>query len=377
MNPQDDNLDDRPGRQAEDRLVHALLLHLYDPQAVEHREWRVRRAMAALRTPIPLQSPPPAATSQARTVRFPGWLNRIAWAACALVLLAVGAWMFTYTPTSAMASLNDIIDALGRPGDRAYQIQMEDLPEPPGRKPADDCSATRLPRPGLNDAKLYLRDDRQYLLVRHDPNGGLTWDGYDGRQSWRVRNGALAEVRESLGAGGIPMPPMMADVPFSNLHQTLERIRVDYTVEELDQAALPSSGDLLRHAKVRRNSRWVKGPETIEIWADPQTAMPRRIVFDRAKIQGNRLPCRLTFDLVGKTDLPANWFSPASHVDQINVPTTTAPRKNPDLSPWITKAAACPALRSPTPADRGERTACRASDGRRSAGSHAVQRRSL
>ena len=213
-----------------------------------------------------------------------------------------------------MASLNDILSSLGRPGDRAFIIQMEDLSDPPGRRPPEENWRQYMPRPGLDDAKLYLRDGRQYLLIRHDPKGGFMYDGYDGRQSWRVKDGMIAETREGLGAGGIPMPSIMADVPFCDLHQTLERIRVDYTVEHLGQAPLPGDSKLLRYVRVRRNSRDVKGPETIEIWADPENAISKRIIFDDAKIQGNREPCRLTFDLVSEESLPKDWFTPAPHI---------------------------------------------------------------
>lgn len=305
------------GREADQRLIHALLLHLHDDQAAEHRQQRVQRAMQAIREPAEPQSSQTlsaAGSPAARTLRFPAWARRAVWAAAAMILVAVGVGVFTYSPTPALASLNDILSALGRPGDRSYRIQMEDLPEPPGRKPPDDRRPEMVPRPGLDDARLYLRDERQYLLVRNDPKGRLIFDGYDGRQSWRVRAGALAEMKEGLGAGGIPMPPMMADVPFTDLHQTLERIRVDYTVEQLDQAPLPSGGEVMRHVRVRRNSREVKGPETIEIWADPKTAIPKRIVFDDAKLQGNRQPCRLTFDLLSEKTLPQNWFTPAPHI---------------------------------------------------------------
>lgn len=147
-------------------------------------------------------------------------------------------------------------------------------------------------------------------------------DGYDGKQSWRVRRGAVAETKDGLGAGGIPMPPFMADVPFADLHQTLARIRVDYTVEQLDQATLPSGGAVLRHVRVRRNTRDVKGPETIEIWAAAETGMPHRIVFDRAKVQGNRAACRLTFDLVGEQQLSPEWFKPVAHTGGAGVPQT-------------------------------------------------------
>jgi len=304
------------GREADEHLIHALLLHVDDAEAAQGRERRVAQVMRAIRKEAGPQSPAALSTAEVwpgRSLRLPVWARWAAWAAAALVLIAVGAWILSLGPTPAMASLNEILSALGRPGDRTYRIQMEDLPEPPRRGPPEDRQPQAVPRPGLNNATLYLRDAHQYLLVRDDPQGGVIFDGYDGRQSWRIRAGVLAETKEGLGAGGIPMPPMMADVPFSDLHQTLERIRVDYTVEQFDQAPLPSGGKVLRHARVRRNSREVKGPETIEIWADSKTAMPKRIVFDRAKLQGSRQPSRLTFDLVNESPLPADWFAPEAH----------------------------------------------------------------
>ena len=101
---------------------------------------------------------------------------------------------------------------------------------------------------------------------------------------------------------------MMADVPFADLHRTLERMRTDYKIEPSGQAPLPTGGATLRYVRARRNSHEVKGPQTIEIWADPTTAVPKRIVFDDAKIQGNRQPCRLTFDLASQEPLAADWF---------------------------------------------------------------------
>lgn len=300
------------GRQADDRLVHALLLHVHNPQAPEHREERVRRAMQGIRESVSPNMRSSAALPADRALRLRVWVRRGALAA-AMVLIGVGIFSLINGPAPAQASLNDILDALGRPGDRTYRIQMEDLPAPPPRGSPDDPKPEMAPRPRLNNATLYLRGSQQYLLVRDDPKGGSTFDGYDGRQSWRIRAGVLAETKEGLGAGGIPMPPIMADVPFSDLHRTLQQIRVDYTVEQFDQAPPPSGGEVLRHVRVRRNSREVKGPETIEIWADSKTAMPKRIVFDRAKLQGSRQPSRLTFDLVNESQMPVDWFAPEAH----------------------------------------------------------------
>jgi hypothetical protein len=317
-----DHTDDRrqdaeADRQADERLLHALLVHMHDEQAAQHREQRVQRVMQAIRQQEEAAAtvvPAVAADTTLRPHRLRLWVTRGAWAAAAMILIAVGMLVITSSSTPAMAALNDMITALGRPGDRTYHIRMEDMPEPREGRPPEENWPANMPRPGLDDARLHLRDSRQYLLVRHDPKGGLIFDGYDGRQSWRVRRGVLAEAKEGLGAGGIPMPPMMADVPFCDLQQTLEQIRKDYAAEQLDKAALSPGSPELRHVRVRRHSRAVKGPETIDIWADPETGMPTRIIFDRAKLQGNLQPCRLTLDLVSEEPLSADWFSHTAHV---------------------------------------------------------------
>jgi hypothetical protein len=312
MNDEADNSGiDGADREADARLVHALLLHLHDEQAVENRERRVQQAITAVRDSAAHKSAGAERASQAGSgLRFPAWTQRLL-AVAAILLIVIGIWMRTSSSTTAQASVNDIVNALARPGDRTFHIQMEDLPEPPGRNSPIDQPG--LPRPGLDDAVLYLRDGHQFVLARHDPKGGLIYDGFDGEKSWRVRKGVIAETKDGPGAGGIPMPPIMADVPFSDLHGTLVRIEVDYTVERNDDAPLPAGGEPIRHILVRRKSRDVRGPETIEIWADPKTAIPRRIVFDQAKVQGNRLPCRISLDLTSEDPLPANWFGAAAH----------------------------------------------------------------
>ncbi|MCX6616135.1 MAG: hypothetical protein NTZ98_08560 [Acidobacteria bacterium] len=290
-------------RQADQRLVHALLLHVHDDRAAEHRERRVQTVLRAVRESAGAAptSKPALASPAPRVSPLRVWAVRGAWAAAAMVLMAAGVLLVITSQTPAGASLNDILGALSRPGDRTFHIQVEPLmPEIQHRV-------------GLNGATLYLRDGRQFLLVRVDPRGGSLFDGYDGRQSWRICDGVVVETKEGHGAGGLGMPQAMSDALFVDLQQTLERIRVDYTVERLDQAPLPSGGTLLRHVLARRNSREVKGPAAIEIWADLKTGMPRRIVFDQGKFQGNPQPRRLTFDLAGEEPLPADWFSYTAH----------------------------------------------------------------
>lgn len=313
MSDQEKNtISDDLGRHADERLLHALLLHTYDDQAKEHREDRVQRAIQVISSAsqadgTALNAP---ASTRRRDKRISQWVQKFA-AIAALVFMAVAVWSLTNSPSTAVAAINRMITALSGPGDRTYHIQMEDLPERNRHRPKDEPGS--LPKPGLDDATLHLRDGQQYVLVRHDPQGGLIYDGYDGRQSWRVRNGRVAETRQGLGAGGIPMPPIMANIPFTDLQSTLQAIQGNYTLEKQDNAGLPDSNTKLLHVLVRRNSRWVKGPETIEIWADQESALPQRIVFDDAKVQGNETPCRISLDLTSQTKLPGNWFSAESH----------------------------------------------------------------
>jgi len=291
------------GRQTDDRLVHALLLHIHDPQAGEHHHQRVDRVMQSIggSEQEPSQSASGATRRAIHQLQFPVWVRRGAWAAAAMILLALGIFTINYSSSAALASLDEIVKSLGRPGDRTFRIRAE----PPAADPPD--------RPGLDQSTLYLRDGNQYVLVRSDPKGGEALDGYDGRQSWRIRAGVLVETKDGRGAGGIPMPQVMADVPFVDLQQTLERIRADYVIEQCDQASLQSGRELLRHILARRKSHDVKGPETVEIWANSQTGMPRRIVFSEAQSQGSPQPRRLTIDLASQAPLPVNWFTHGAH----------------------------------------------------------------
>lgn len=313
MSDQENNaFSENPGRHADDRLLHALLLQTYDDRAKEHRELRVQQAISAISNALQggEKTPNTSATIRAEERRVAKWVPKVS-AIAALVFVAIAVWTLTNSPSAAVAAINRMITALSSPGDRTFHIQMEDLPERGRRRPNDKPGS--VPRPGLDDATLYLRDGQQYVLVRHDPQGGVIYDGYDGQQSWRVRDGKVAETRQGLGAGGIPMPPIMANIPFTDLQSTLQAIQGNYTLEEQDNAAFSVSKTKLLHVLVRRNSRWVKGPETIEIWADQESALPQRIVFDDAKVQGNETPCRITLDLTNQTELPGAWFSAKSH----------------------------------------------------------------
>jgi len=294
-------------QQADDRLLHALLRHHYDEHASAQRERRVARVIEAIGGAAAADRAVGVATESAATPdrRVIRW-RRIAVALAASILVALGLTIVFQSASPALASLDDILGALTRPGDRTFRVQVQ----PP------DADASH--RPSLDQATLYFRNGNQYVLVRKDPKGSAAIDGYNGQQSWRIRAGALVESKAGPGAGGIPMPHLIAEAPQVDLPHTLRNIHEDYAIERFDDAQLPGGTDPQRHIVARRKSTLVKGPETIEIWADRQTGLPQRIEFDKAKFQGSTEPRRLIFEQTSNSALSADWFDPTPHLQQHN-----------------------------------------------------------
>jgi hypothetical protein len=168
----------------------------------------------------------------------------------------------------------------------------------------------------LNEAILYLRDGKQYLLERPDPAGGLQYDGYDGRQSWRINSGRVVEIKSGLGAGGLGVSPAMSDALYENPEALLSRIGTDYTVEKFEPAIKSPDGTMLSHVVARHKpgGGGVQGPPVIEVWADPTTGMPRRIVFEQDPYPLAPHARRMVFELVSEKSLSADWFAAAVHL---------------------------------------------------------------
>jgi hypothetical protein len=285
-------------QQANDRLIHALLVQMHDAQADGHREERVRRVLATIKAPVEADKP------LLHPAGLAGRVGRWVFAAAAMLLVAVGLWMLTSSSKTAYASLNDILGALGKPGDRTFRIRIE--PRDPRIQPMLH----------LDGATLYLRDGKQYLLERPDPAGGLQYDGYDGRQSWRINSGRVVEIREGLGAGGVGISAAMSDSLYENLQATLSQVGTDYTIETFEQAIRSPDGTTLSHviARHRPGGGGIQGPPTIEIWADPKTGIPRRIVFEQDPIPRVPTARRMVFELANEVSLPENWFTTEVHV---------------------------------------------------------------
>ena len=167
----------------------------------------------------------------------------------------------------------------------------------------------------LDGATLYLRDGRQYLLKRPDPAGGFQYDGYDGRQSWRINSGRVVEIKEGLGAGGVGISTAMSASLYEYLHATILQIGTDYTLDKFEQAIIGPDGVVQSHilARHKPGGGGLQGPPVIEIWADAKSGMPQRIVFEQDPPPFAPQPRRMIFELRAEAPLPADWFSPQEH----------------------------------------------------------------
>jgi hypothetical protein len=310
--------------QANDRLVHALLLHVHDGAAVAHREERVRRVLQVISAGeiVPAGERGALVHPAVRTWRLARWALRTTLAAAAMLVIIVGIWVATANSKTAYASLNDILGALSKPGDRTYRLRVEPL------------DPRIQPMTNLNGAILALRDGRQYLLERPDRAGGMQYDGFDGRQSWRINSGRVVEIREGLGAGGLGISPVMSDALYENLQATMQLVGTAYTVEKFEQALKTPDGAVQSHVVARHKpggggrdeGGGGQGPPVIEIWADSKTGMPRRIIFQQDPYPRPSEMRRLVFDLLNESSLPADWFAPDPHITARGA----APRGAPD-----------------------------------------------
>ncbi|HUS91140.1 MAG TPA: hypothetical protein VM695_04785 [Phycisphaerae bacterium] len=309
------------GRIADEQLVHALLAReLGDARQAGERG--VRAVLEALAEP---------AARPGREGRQPvvqRVLRRTAVAAAAGLVLATGLLLLIPSERPAHAAVDRILAAFDGAADRTYRI----LVEPEGAPPADPPRRGRhwrekqalrrlLEEPGrggraeLDGAILYLRGGRQFVLVRPAPNGQTVVNGHDGRQSWLVRPKRPVLVSSDPRAFRIPMPEAMAAVPFVDLRQTLLRIREGYRIAEVSWRPLPGEAATRRYVLAERKAGDREPPTSVELWADPDSGLLRRIVYHGARTRGRPQPQRISLDLVSTDGLPDDWFTHSAHHD--------------------------------------------------------------
>ena len=184
----------------------------------------------------------------------------------------------------------------------------------PGRQP-------RRREPGeravLDGATFYLRGNDKFVLYRRTPSGKNVINGSDGQTRWHIRPNQPVLVSRDRQAFRIPMPQELAAILSLDLKATLLHIRNHYKVKYLeeitDDQQQDSSWKYLDARKIRHD---FPGPKNIEIWADIETGLLRRIEFADIHLQGDPSPKRLIIDLIDQTQLSEDWFTRHAHHPQ-------------------------------------------------------------
>jgi hypothetical protein len=286
-------LDAAHRRQAADLLLVHSLLNTMARENEIGREVRVKRAMNAINATKP--------QLVLSLVRY----------GIAAMLAVAALFLLTKMPaSSAMAAVDQMIAAIDKAGDRTYRITVLDGrrgPQPQGQ-PGE--------RAGLDGATLYLRGSDKFVLVRKTPSGKDLINGSDGQIRWLVRPEKPVLVSTDPQAFRIPMPQEMAEILPLDLKSTLIHIRDHYTVKYVSEPpADQAQHGSLKYMDAAKASRDFRGPKNIELWADAESGLLVRMEFGDIHLQGDPAPKRLIIELVGRDQLPDDWFSHQAHHD--------------------------------------------------------------
>jgi len=238
-----------------------------------------------------------AAPQPRRRVGF--WLP----AAAAAVVACVAVIMLL--PARAAAAVDRVIHAMNEARDRTYQIKVIE--------PAPDPAAARAdrgrfpPANYLDDATLWLRASRGFVLSQSLPNGQTRVIGGDGTQSWSMRGDGPVRVSADPERFGRAIFARNGEIAFLDLRTQLDELKRSYRIEWLDRA----NRETWKLRGLRRSAD-EGGPREIELWFNPASGLLERMVL-RQLPRGNGGPRSIAVILLSTDPLPEDFFRHASH----------------------------------------------------------------
>jgi hypothetical protein len=171
-------------------------------------------------------------------------------------------------------------------------------------------------------AELYV-DGADRFLLRHPPIPllGEVSIGGNERENWIVpTRGPILVGNETM------LQQWMADkrdfsTPYLHVTTILHRMSNDYDLKMLpdEDVASPSQPETtVRCRRVRGILRDTNRglPRTINLWADRDTGIARRVILDWELQPGQFGRSTVTFELVGSKEVPPDWFEHATHHDE-------------------------------------------------------------
>ena len=233
-----------------------------------------------------------------------GWQRWMSLALAASVLIAAGYAIFsTVTSNAAYAAVMRSLEST--PATRAYRVRMVHQRPVWGNREVT--------------AELYLNDRNQFV-VRHPgwSRFGDLWIGGDSNNRWIApRMGPAYTGGEAIVGGWLTRRDILS--PYLHVETVLERMSRVYQLQLLDNEPVahvdsPETTTECQHirGKLRGNNRPL--PSQIELWADVDTGMARRLVLTWNRLPSERGPVSWTIELMGSPELPSNWFDLEGHI---------------------------------------------------------------
>jgi hypothetical protein len=291
--------------QADMQMLDSLLRHALRPEP-EERDARVQKVLQRLDEPSTYSTEDDRRTDvQIRTSHHPvrRWFSL---AVAVSLVLAVGLWFQLWNPSRrAYAMVEETLQRAAETGARQYSV----------------TGVVQRPVVGKREivAELYV-DGADRFLLRHPSILllGEVWIGGNERENWIVpTRGPILVGNEKM------LQQWIADkrdfsTPYLHVTTILRRMSKDYDLEMLPDDGVAESGQpdtIVRCRRVRGVLRdTTRGlPRKIDLWADRETGIARRVILDWELQPGQFGRSTVTFEFVGSKELPPDWFEHATH----------------------------------------------------------------
>jgi hypothetical protein len=300
-------------RAADVQLLHAMLTGLAE-NCGDARHRRVNKLMQSIGADID-KAAGEKATSPQKPRRHVG--PAIKWGTAAMIMIGIIILLTSLPSHKAMATIDQMILAIEKAGDRTYSIIVRD--QRTGRRDRRGGryaveTRSRRERAVFNGATLYLRGRDSFVLYRYTPSGKTVVNGSDGQTNWHIRPELPVLVSNDPKAFRIPIPEDLANLLTLDFGDTLQQIKEWYKIKYLGTVPVEQDQEASwAYLRAERQNRGFKGPQVIRIWAHPDTGLLRRIEFANIKLEGGPQPKKLIFDLKDQKPMPENWFTHTAH----------------------------------------------------------------
>lgn len=277
------------------RLVDALLTEHHRPQ--QEIDQQIDKAMAAIDALEPTAVL--AAKPRIKHRRNMAWTS-----IAASIFVCIGLFFISSPSNTAYASIDQLVRALQKKGDRRYTIHLDKVK---GQKKQNT----------LSHGLLYLRDTHHFVLEGTRFDGTTFIKGKNAVESWQ-----LSHRRDQLKTGEpndikLPISGHTRPLIFIDLATTLKALKSGYkvSVTKLDTNEHPeySAEESLSMLVANKITRDTKGPRSVNITFHTDTFELKKMIFDRVHIGSEKVRARVTLSLSSTETIPDIFFDGEFH----------------------------------------------------------------